>query len=60
MTNDDLALAVGTAREVVNRKLRDFERLGALRLGRGRIWLEDRAALQALMKPKHAVGIGPR
>lgn len=60
MTNDDIALAVGTAREVVNRKLRDFERLGALRLGRGRIWLEDRAALQALMKPKHTAGFGPR
>lgn len=57
MTNDDLALAVGTAREVVNRKLRDLERLGVLRLGRGRIWLEDRAALQALMKPKQTAGI---
>jgi CRP/FNR family transcriptional regulator len=60
MTNDDIALAVGTAREVVNRKLRDFERLGALKLGRGRIWLEDRAALQALMKPKQAVEVAPR
>ena len=58
MTNDDLALAIGTAREVVNRKLRDFERIGALKLGRGRIWLEDRAALQALMKPKSPVGTG--
>jgi CRP/FNR family transcriptional regulator len=56
MTNDELALAVGTAREVINRKLRDFERVGALKLGRGRIWLEDRAALQALMKPKQAPG----
>lgn len=57
MTNDDLALAVGTAREVVNRKLREFERLGALKLGRGRIWLKDRAALQALMKPKRPVSM---
>jgi CRP/FNR family transcriptional regulator len=55
MTNDDLALAVGTAREVINRKLRDFERLGALSLGRGRIWLEDRNKLLALKKPKRSV-----
>ena len=58
MTNDDLALAVGTAREVINRKLRDFERLGALKLGRGRIWLEDRGALQALMRPKGRSAVG--
>ena len=58
MTNDDLALAVGTAREVINRKLRDFERLGALKLGRGRIWLEDRGALQALMRPKERNAVG--
>lgn len=58
MTNDELALAIGTAREVVNRKLHDFERQGALKLGRGRIWLEDRTALQALTRPK-SVGAGP-
>ncbi|HSN51765.1 MAG TPA: Crp/Fnr family transcriptional regulator [Woeseiaceae bacterium] len=60
MTNDDLALAIGTAREVVNRKLHDLERMGALKLGRGRIWLEDRAALQSLMKGKQPAGVGPR
>lgn len=60
MTNDELALAIGTAREVVNRKLRDFERVGALRLGRGRIWLEDREALQSLMKPRRQVGVTSR
>ena len=60
MTNDDLALAIGTAREVVNRKLQDLERQGALRLGRGRIWLEDRGALQSMMKPKGSVGVGSR
>jgi CRP/FNR family transcriptional regulator len=58
MTNDDLALAIGTAREVVNRKLHDFERIGALKLGRGRIWLEDRAALQSLMRPKRPESVG--
>jgi CRP/FNR family transcriptional regulator len=60
MTNDDLALAIGTAREVVNRKLHDLERLGALKLGRGRIWLEDREALVALMKPRRAAGSAQR
>jgi CRP/FNR family transcriptional regulator len=60
MTNDDLALAIGTAREVVNRKLQDLERQGALRLGRGRIWLEDRGALQSMMKPKGSVGVRSR
>lgn len=60
MTNDDLALAIGTAREVVNRKLHDFERVGALKLGRGRIWLEDREALVALMKPRRAAGSAQR
>lgn len=52
MTNDELALAIGSAREVVNRKLHEFERLGALKLGRGRIWLEDDEALRALIRPK--------
>ncbi len=55
MTNDDIALAVGTAREVVNRKLHELERLGALKLGRGRIWLEDRTALKAMMKPRRSI-----
>lgn len=55
MTNDEIALAVGAAREVVNRKLHDFERVGALRLGRGRIWLQDVDALQALAKPKQRI-----
>jgi CRP/FNR family transcriptional regulator len=55
MTNDDIALAVGAAREVVNRKLHDFERVGALRLGRGRIWLQDHDALHALAKPKQRI-----
>ena len=57
MTNDELALAIGSVREVVNRKLHEFERLGALKLGRGRIWLEDNETLLALIKPKTS-GLG--
>ena len=52
MTNDELALAIGSVREVVNRKLHEFERLGALKLGRGRIWLENDEALRALIRPR--------
>ena len=57
MTNDELALAIGSVREVVNRKLHEFERLGALKLGRGRIWLENDEALRALIKPRSS-GLG--
>jgi CRP/FNR family transcriptional regulator len=57
MTNDELALAIGSVREVVNRKLHEFERLGALKLGRGRIWLEDNETLLGLIKPKTS-GVG--
>lgn len=56
MTNDDIALAIGSVREVVNRKLHDFERTGMIRLGRGRVWLEDRAALMALVRPGQSTG----
>ena len=55
MTNDEIALAVGAAREVVNRKLHDFERIGAVRLGRGRIRLQDQDALRELAKPKRRI-----
>ncbi|QIT55068.1 Crp/Fnr family transcriptional regulator [Aquisalimonas sp. 2447] len=37
MTHQDLAVELGTAREVVSRLLKDFEREGWIRLARGRI-----------------------
>ncbi|WP_290649972.1 Crp/Fnr family transcriptional regulator [Aquisalimonas sp.] len=37
MTHQDLAVELGTAREVVSRLLKDFERQGWIRLARGRI-----------------------
>ena len=43
-THQDLATELGTAREVVSRQLKDFERRGWVTLGRGRVELTDRAA----------------
>jgi len=52
MTQEEIALTVGAAREVVSRKLQEFERIEAVKLGRGRIWLADIERLNALMAPK--------
>jgi CRP/FNR family transcriptional regulator len=46
LTHQDLARELGTAREVVSRMLKEFERRGMVQLGRGRITLHDRAALR--------------
>jgi CRP/FNR family transcriptional regulator len=45
-THDGLAGELGTAREVVSRLLKEFERSGALRLGRGHITVTNGPALQ--------------
>ncbi len=47
-THADIAADLGTAREVVSRLLKEFERLGAISLSRGRILLRDRAVLADL------------
>lgn len=47
-THYDLAVELGTAREVVSRTLKDFERHGAVALGRGRIAILDRSVLSRL------------
>lgn len=47
-THQDLAVELGTAREVVSRQLKEFERQGWVRLGRGRVELADRAALRGV------------
>lgn len=47
-THHDIAVELGTAREVVSRQLKDFERRGWLDLHRGRIELRDRKALATL------------
>jgi len=45
LTHQELARDLGTAREVVSRMLKEFERRGMVRLSRGLITLEDRNAL---------------
>lgn len=45
LTHQELARELGTAREVVSRMLKEFERRGMVELARGRITLQDRAAL---------------
>ena len=47
-THQDLAVELGTAREVVSRLLKDFESRGLVRLGRGEVDLLDTARLRAL------------
>ncbi|WP_372400095.1 Crp/Fnr family transcriptional regulator [Azospirillum sp. HJ39] len=48
ITHQALAVELGTAREVVSRQLKEFERRGLVALSRGRIQVPDPAALLAL------------
>jgi CRP/FNR family transcriptional regulator, cyclic AMP receptor protein len=48
VTQEDLAAASGTSRATVNRVLRDAEKAGVLRLGRGRVEVLDADALTRL------------
>lgn len=47
-THQELAVELGTAREVVSRHLKEFQRRGWLALTRGEIRLSDRAGLERL------------
>lgn len=51
VTHQYLATELGTAREVISRKLKQLETRGLVRLGRGRINIIDRAGLQTLASP---------
>ncbi|NLH81392.1 MAG: Crp/Fnr family transcriptional regulator [Phyllobacteriaceae bacterium] len=48
VTHQDLAVELGTAREVVSRHLKAFEKRGLVRLGRGTVEVVDRGALARL------------
>lgn len=48
VTHQELAIELGTAREVVSRQLKDFERRGWVALGRGQIALTGPNALRML------------
>lgn len=45
LTQEDTALMSGTTPPTVNETLREVERSGAIRIGRGRIEVVDRAQL---------------
>lgn len=38
-THEEIAAELGSAREVISRTLKDFERIGAIKISRGRIQL---------------------
>lgn len=48
-THQELALDIGTAREVVSRRLKRFEAQGLVALERGRVRILDRSGLSALV-----------
>lgn len=50
MTHQTIAAELGSAREAISRLLKDFERQGAVELGRARIRLHDDALLRDLQK----------
>ncbi|MDZ7752447.1 MAG: Crp/Fnr family transcriptional regulator [Gammaproteobacteria bacterium] len=50
ITHQQLALEIGSAREVVSRHLKSFESRGWIRLERGRLEIRDRRQLQSLIK----------
>ncbi len=50
LTHETVAADLGTAREVISRLLKAFERQGAVRLGRGAIELVDRGVLRDLCR----------
>jgi len=51
VTHQELAVELGTAREVVSRRLKHFESEGWIRLARGRITVSDRSGLRKLGEP---------
>lgn len=49
ITQSALGRVVGSARETVNRRLRDLEAMGAVAISPGRVTITDRARLEALL-----------
>ncbi len=50
LTHQQLAVELGTAREVVSRQLKEFERRGWVALSRGKVELRDQAAIENLAR----------
>jgi CRP/FNR family transcriptional regulator len=54
VTQQNIALDLGTAREVVSRRLQELDSVGAVELRRGKIILQDRLALHRVIGQKSA------
>lgn len=54
ITHQELAMELGSAREVISRVLKDYERRGFLHLGRGKIELLDQPGLRSLIEARAA------
>lgn len=50
VTQQNIATELGTAREVVSRRLQELDSIGAVKLGRGRIILKDRGVLHRVIR----------
>lgn len=50
ITHQEIAMELGTSREVVSRMLKEFERMGCIRLGRGEIELLSPDTLSRLTR----------
>lgn len=50
VTHQELAVELGTAREVISRQLKEFERRGWIRLERGSVVIENRKALNDFVR----------
>ncbi len=48
-THEDIANNIGTAREVISRMLKYFEKNGVLKLSRGKIYIEDEKYLKSII-----------
>ena len=48
ITHEHIAAELGSVREVISRVLKEFERMGAVSMQRGRIELQDPAILESL------------
>jgi CRP/FNR family transcriptional regulator len=55
VTQQSIALDLGTAREVVSRRLQELDGAGAVKLRRGKIILQDRAALRSVIDHRSGV-----
>jgi CRP/FNR family transcriptional regulator len=52
ITHAEIAAELGSAREVISRLLKDFERVGAIKISRGTIQLRDRPQIQLLARTR--------